>query len=104
MIKKAYIFTYDISHSMENMHNVIVFLHNAGSISNWAKYHSNSYIFISHLGASDLNKLISERVSEVAKKYFIVEANLNNNNGWLTSEIWEWIAKQKVNINPPFSL
>lgn len=97
MNRKVYILSFDKTMNIDELHNVIKILHNQAIIENWWRYLSNSYLLVSNYSAVDLNQKIGQRFSG-NKKYLIAEVNLNNYNGWLSNEAWEWVKKYKYDL------
>lgn len=98
MFKRAYIIVFDKSEiDAVQLHNTIVSIHKEGIISNWWHHISTCYIIISERSVDDLSLKISNNLTK--KKYLIVEIKLNNRQGWLTQEAWDWINNEKSTLS-----
>jgi len=98
-MKKAYIITFDKIVSLTTLHNIIGSLHDKGYVEHWCRYVSNSYIVISTLNFNQLNEYIGNRLNSSDRKYLVIEVDLNNCNGWMPNEAWEWIRKGKKSLS-----
>lgn len=79
------------SFNSTQFHNSIT---NAQGVKNWWHYIDNSYILITDWAITAKN--ITDFIMKITPntKFFICELKLNNHNGWLPPEAWEWINKQ----------
>jgi len=59
----------------------------------WWHYLESSYIIIveSNITATDICNFIQQLMPN--KHFFVSELNLQNHNGWLPKEAWDWINK-----------
>ena len=95
-MRKAYILTFDRDDSRDysKLHDNITAL---PEILNWFHYVKSSYILISSIpNATKLNNEIMPIMRN--KRYLLIEVNLDNRNGRLPSEAWEWIRKHADNV------
>jgi hypothetical protein len=67
----------------------------ANGILNWWHYLDSSYIIIVQDGITATN--VSDYVRSIApnKRFFTCQLNLNDHNGWLPQEAWDWINKYR---------
>jgi len=101
MSKKAYILNFDKEGGYDTFnyvefHNTLI---TTKGIINWWHYLESSYILIVESNITATN--ISDFIRQIApnKYFFVAEIKLENHNGWLPQEAWEWINKYK-NQNP----
>lgn len=97
MKNTAYILTFDRSDSLnyKAIHDKIIKM---DGLVNWFHYIRSSYILIhKEEKAYPLTKKIESIMPN--KRFFLVEINLNNRNGWLPKEAWEWLNKQAKLLN-----
>lgn len=97
---KAYIITIDKGgllggFNAKNFHDRLV---NAKGVISWWHYIDNTYIIIVKYGVTAANVMDLVRSIEKNRKFFICELNLNNHNGILPQDAWDWINKQNTQI------
>lgn len=90
---KAYILvldkeTADYSFDSNDFHHKIT---TAKGVISWWHYIDNTYILITEkrVIAKSITDFVRSTTNEL--HFFISELNLNNHNGWLPNEAWEWI-------------
>jgi hypothetical protein len=100
MLNKAYIITFDKggvfdTFDYKRFHDTLT---TAKGVLSWWHYLENSYILI--VEETKNAHGIAEYVRKIApkKKLLIVEINLNDVNGWLTKEAWDWINIQRARL------
>jgi hypothetical protein len=102
MYKKAYILVFDKDEIDANqLHSAIEAHQNNGSIYNWWHFIKTCYILISNKTADDLAKSIGNSIVS-AKKFLLIEVNMNNRQGWLNEDAWKWINDNKGNTYSSF--
>lgn len=97
MSRKAYILTFDRDDMLnyKEIHDKIISL---PDLTNWFHYIKSSYILITTAqSASILSGKIKPFMPD--KRFLVVELNLNNRNGWLPNDAWDWIRKQTSRTN-----
>lgn len=94
---KFYIVTLDKggfldSFDSKKFHNQLIA---AKGINAWWHYLESTYILKVKYGVNAHN--IAAYIQKIApnKKFFTSEITLNNYNGWLPQEAWDWINKNK---------
>jgi hypothetical protein len=97
MNSKAYIISFDkggvLDHfDYQKFHNRLT---TDKEIINWWHHLESCYIIIvpSHINSTSISNFIMEIAPQ--KKHFVCELNLNDHNGWLPKEAWEWINSYK---------
>ena len=99
MYRKAYIVVFDPSEiDKMQLSNAVKSLHSAGIIKNWWHYIKTCYILISDRTGNELSEKIAGYISG-KKKYFVVEINLKNRQGYLLPDAWEWIKTETSKIS-----
>lgn len=96
MYRRAYILTFDRDDNLDYkaIHEGIV---NSQSVINWWHYIKSSYILICNTNnATTIQKEIIDVMP--SKRFLLVEVNLQNRNGWLPQEAWDWIKAQTEKI------
>ncbi|MCX6232778.1 MAG: hypothetical protein NTZ33_14665 [Bacteroidetes bacterium] len=97
MFKKAYILIFDKSSLIDNFNyqQFHTTLTTAKGIESWWHYLNNTYILIvdSKISANNISDFVRQHMTN--KHFIVVELNLNNHNGWLPKEAWDWIMKYK---------
>ena len=96
MARTAYILTFDRDdlRNYQIIHDKIISL---PDIVNWWHYIKSSYILIaSTSNASNLQNQIKAVIPN--KRFFLVEVDLINSNGWLPPKAWDWIRKHRDNL------
>lgn len=92
MNKYAYILSFDRDDNLDykSVHEKITSL---GSVLNWFHYIKSSYILMTYYSSA---KSFAEKIYEIFpdKDFLLVELNLNNRQGWLHKDAWEWINRQ----------
>lgn len=68
----------------------------ANGIISWWHYIESSYIIATSMTvtATNVSDFIMQHMPN--KHFFVSELNLNNHNGWLPKEAWDWINKYKI--------
>lgn len=92
MTRKAYILSFDRDDNLDYVafHKQLTELPN---VLTWWHYIKSSYILISDLTSStELNRQIMAIAPK--KRFFLVEINIKNRNGWLPPQAWEWLKKE----------
>jgi len=98
MFKKSYIIVFDKSEiDYGQLHNIILNLHKERVVTNWWHYIKTCYILISDRSANDLSTIIANNLIS-NKKFLVAEINLNNRQGWLSQEAWDWIKDEMARI------
>ena len=87
---KAYIFVFDRNYRYDykKFHE---FIKESPHISNWWRYIQSCYILVSELPATKLSREIREVMPK--HRFLLSQIHLNNSNGWLPKEAWDWIHK-----------
>ena len=96
MIRKAYILTFDRDddYDYKNIHDRIVSL---PEVLNWFHYVKSSYILIATVNsATTLNNKLMRIMSN--KRFLLIEVNIENRNGRLPQEGWEWLRRHVDDI------
>lgn len=95
---KAYILIIDkggwlSGFNAEEFHKGII---RANGVKTWWHYIDNTYILIVEWGvtAKDITDYAMKLIPN--RKFFVCELNINNHNGWLPQDAWDWINKQKI--------
>lgn len=97
MPRKAYIINFDKGGLFDNFdyEKFHTDLTNAKGVINWWHYLKSSYLIITESNAT-ATSITNFVMKKMPQKYFVVfEVNLQNHNGWLPKEAWEWIEKYK---------
>lgn len=90
---KVYILTYDRDGDWDwkTIHDKITSM---DGIVNWFHYVKSSYILISTSGsATDICNQLYNIIPK--KRFLLLEVDLNNRNGWLPKEAWDWLRKYR---------
>jgi hypothetical protein len=60
----------------------------------WIRYDANCYVTYS---TSDIEKWMVrlKPLVEPGGRLFISELNINNRNGWMTKDFWNWLKKER---------
>ncbi|MES2592155.1 MAG: hypothetical protein V4608_09740 [Bacteroidota bacterium] len=97
MFNKAYIINFDKgglhdTFDYKKFHESLI---NANGLVSWSHYLASSYIIIVeyHITATSISNFVQARMPD--KHFIVVELNLNDHNGWLPKEAWDWINKYK---------
>lgn len=97
MRNKAYIINFDKGGLLDTFdykkfHDTLV---TATGILNWWHYLESSYIIITEytISATNVSDFVRQYLPQ--KHFFVCEILLNNHNGWLPQEAWEWINANK---------
>lgn len=93
MNNKAYILTFDRESDKDYLefHNKLTQLL---EVKKWFHYIKSSYIILSDVEtATKLNKLIHEIIP--TDRFLIIEVDLNNSNGYLPEQGWNWIRRHR---------
>ncbi len=98
MFNKAYIITFDKGGLLDTFdyvafHNSLI---KANGVLNWWHYLEGTYILItpSDVTASGIGAFVMQQMPN--KLFFTVELNLQNHNGFLPKEAWDWINQVNV--------
>lgn len=89
----AYILVFDrwqIGISMYKLHEAIK---SSPNIKTWWHYLRSCYIIISDLDIVELRKAIRKIIPK--KRFLLMSVNLDQSDGWLPKEAWDWIRKNK---------
>jgi len=80
------------SFSTQNFHNQLI---KAKGVKAWWHYLESTYIIRVDFGVTAHN--VSEFISSIApnKRFFTSELKLDNYNGFLPQEAWDWINNNK---------
>ena len=88
-MKKRYLITYDLNKSGEDYEGVIEAIKSA-SDGVWCTYWKSAYLIRSdYQSATDVSDLITPHLD--SNDRLIAIEVINNNQGWLTKEQWEYI-------------
>lgn len=93
---RAYILTFDRDdeRNYAKLHDRIVAL---PEVLNWFHYVKSSYILIATVSsATILNNKLMQIMPD--KRFLLIEVNLENRNGRLPKEAWEWLRRHASNI------
>lgn len=97
MFNKAYIISFDKGGLLDTfdyvgLHNTLIA---ADGILSWWHYLETSYIVItsSNITASNIASYVMQLMPN--KHFFVSELNLENHNGFLPQEAWDWINQNK---------
>ena len=101
-MKKAFLLTYNKGNILEGF-NYVKFhkkLTEDPNIISWWHYLDNTYILITEQNInSDYFSNLFIRIGN-NKFMFVCEININNTNGLLPREAWDWIKKFQYSNNP----
>lgn len=95
MKNKAYIFLFNKDSfnepEIDQFHKNLT---TAQGIINWWHYLPSSYILIvkENITATDINNYLRQVIPD--KHCFVCELKLQNHNGWLPQNAWDWIKNQ----------
>lgn len=97
MFRKAYIINFDKGGLLDTFdykkfHDTLT---TAKGVINWWHYIESSYIIIveKNISATIIGNFVQQYMPN--KHFFVSELNLNNHNGWLPKEAWDWINSNK---------
>lgn len=94
MFRKAYILNFDLDSNFNSVkfHDELI---KFDGLVAWWHYLKSSYILIVEFGLTADN--ITDYVMKIIpnKYFFVSELQLNDHNGWLPQEAWDWINKHK---------
>jgi hypothetical protein len=97
-MKKIYIINYNKINGFDyqSFHQSLT---TTKGVLNWWHYIESSYIIITdyHITAKNVSDLVRSLMPNVG--IFVCELNLNNYDGWLPKEAWEWINKNKTTLS-----
>ncbi len=67
----------------------------ATGLISWWHYIDNAYIIVTeyNITATKVSDFVGRHLPQ--KQFLVSELNLNNHNGWLPQEAWDWIDKYK---------
>lgn len=96
MSRTAYILTFDRDDNLDykSFHDSLI---SCPTVITWWHHIKSCYILIADTkNATVLQQEIKGIIPN--KRFLLLEVNLENRNGWLPLQAWEWIKKQTFKI------
>lgn len=93
MAFKAYIITYKVQGSDENLKNTIK------SFGAWMGYFDNFFIIHTELEYNIIKSKLDSVILQGTDRILIAEVNLKSIKGWIPQNGWDWIKKQVEKTN-----